>query len=126
MRRAALKRHTKASAVIPDNLSVIERDLEELAADYGEGRIDKREWMAARSPLERRRDDARRAIRSTRDDPVLESFRGSHDARKLWVKAGTDQRRAVLGALIDDIVIGPGVPGRRAFDTDRVDIRWKV
>lgn len=124
IRRAAAK--PKRGEPDRDDLAEIERDLDGLAADFGEGRIDRREWMAARTPLERRREDARRAIGSTSDEPILEPFRGSTDVRKLWAKAEIDRRRAVLRALIGDIVIGPGVPGRKAFDPHRVDIVWKV
>ncbi len=124
LRRAAQKRPKRS--MDSNDLDQIERDLEALATDFGEGRIDRREWLAARGPLDRRRDDARRAITSTSEDPILEPFRASGDVRTLWTKADMDRRRAVLRALIDRIVIGPGVPGRKAFDADRVDIAWKV
>jgi DNA invertase Pin-like site-specific DNA recombinase len=106
------------------DLEAIERDLDDLAADLGEGRISRREWLAARAPLERRREDARRLLDLQADDPILQPFREGN-VRKLWAKADTDGRRAVLRVLIENITIGPGVPGRKAFDPDRVDLLWR-
>ena len=37
-----------------------------------------------------------------------------------------DRRRAIVGAVLDAVVIGPARPGTQAFDRDRViDVRWR-
>jgi site-specific DNA recombinase len=62
----ALSRKPKAKPVDVD-LVRIERDLEDLASDFGQGRISRREWLAARGPLE---DRLARAQRSSTRRPV--------------------------------------------------------
>jgi DNA invertase Pin-like site-specific DNA recombinase len=107
------------------DLEQIERDLDFLATRFGEGRMTQREYVAALAPLERRRDDALRGLNATADNVALEAFRGV-DVRKAWAKLNVERRRAALSALIDRITIGPGTPGRRAFDPDRVHIDWRA
>jgi site-specific DNA recombinase len=123
---ATPKRKRKRPHDDGDDFASIERDLEDLASDYGEGRVTRREWVAARAPLERRRDEARRAISSTVDEHVLEPLARGDDVRANWEKLDIDRRRAVIRALIDRVVIRPGTPGRKAFDPERVDVVWKV
>ncbi len=37
-----------------------------------------------------------------------------------------DQRRAALADVIEHVTIVPVGKGRRAFDTDRVQIKWRA
>jgi DNA invertase Pin-like site-specific DNA recombinase len=110
----------------PDvDVAELERELEALATDYGEGRITRREWLAARAPLERRLDDAHRIMPSTIDAHIVEPLR-TRDVRGAWMRLDLDRRRAVLRALIDRVTIAPSGPGQKKFDPDRVDIVWKA
>ncbi len=106
-----------------EDLADVERELEQLARDYGEKHITRREWFAAREPLERRRDMARRAVAATANSTVLESMRGA-DVHKTWDGLVLDRRRAILAALIDRIIINPA--SRAAFDPARVDMVWRA
>jgi hypothetical protein len=119
----ALTKKPKEPAVDAD-VARIERDLEDLAADFGAGSISRREWLAARKPLEERLARARRTMDATNGTAALAPFRGV-DVHKAWDKLGVDRRRAVLEALIDRVVVGPATtPGR--FSPDRVDVVWRV
>jgi hypothetical protein len=123
---------TRALRVKPNNkkngvdvdLSRIERELEDLAADYGNGAISRREWLAARKPLEERRDRARRDIDHTNGTAALAQFRGT-DVRARWEQLDVDRKRAVLDALVDRVTVLPSTtPGR--FNPDRVEVEWRV
>jgi DNA invertase Pin-like site-specific DNA recombinase len=119
----ALTRKPKAKPVDAD-LGRIERDLESLATDYGNGIISRREWLAARKPLEERVAKARRTMDATNGTAALAPFRGS-DVRETWDGLDVDRKRAVLEALIDRVVVRPATtPGR--FSPDRVDVVWRV
>jgi DNA invertase Pin-like site-specific DNA recombinase len=119
----ALKRKPRAKRVDADVAS-IERDLEDLAADFGAGRICRREWLAARKPLEERLARARRTMDASNGTAALAPFRGS-GVRETWDQLDVDRKRAVLAALIDRVLVNPApTPGR--FSTDRVDVLWRV
>jgi DNA invertase Pin-like site-specific DNA recombinase len=106
------------------DLARIERDLDDLAADYGNGDISRREWLAARKPLEERLIRASRAVDAANGTASLAPFRGVN-IRDAWSKLDVDRKRAVLEALIDRIEIRPATnPGR--FNPDRVNVVWKV
>jgi hypothetical protein len=101
----------------------IERDLEDLASDFGAGRISRREWLAARGPLEERLARARRTIDAANGTAALAPFRGA-DIEPTWQALSVERRRAVLAALIDRIVINPSTKHR--FDPGRVDVVWRA
>jgi hypothetical protein len=119
----ALSRPAKRKPVDID-LAAIERDLEDLATDFGAGDISRREWLAARKPLEDRRDRAARVIDSEAGATALAPFRNT-DVRAAWEQLDVGRRRAVLDALIDRITVGPAAT-RGKFDTDRIDVVWRV
>ncbi len=112
-------------AGIDVDLTKLERDLEDLASDFGEGRITRREWLAARKPLEERIAKARRLLDADSGTTALAPFRGT-DVRVVWDKLDVDRRRAVLGALIDRIIVQPAARPGRGFDAGRVEVVWKV
>jgi hypothetical protein len=119
----ALTKKPKTPAVDAD-LARIERDLEDLAADYGNGTISRREWLAARKPFEERIARVRRTLDATNGTAALALFRGVN-VHEVWDRLDVDRKRAVLEALIDRVVIGPTTtPGR--FSADRVDVVWRV
>jgi DNA invertase Pin-like site-specific DNA recombinase len=123
MTRALLAKPNNKNGVDID-LSRIERELEDLAADYGNGAISRREWLAARKPLEERRDRARRDIDHTNGTVALAQFRGM-DVRERWAQLDIDRQRAVLDALIDRVTVRPSTtPGR--FNPDRVEVEWRM
>jgi DNA invertase Pin-like site-specific DNA recombinase len=120
----ALRRKPSRKKPVDVDLAGIERELEELAADYGNGDITRREWLAARKPLEERLARAQRTVEAANGIALLAPFRGA-DVREAWNRLDIDRKRAVIDALIDRIEIRPATkPGR--FNADRVDVVWKV
>ena len=120
----ALTKKPKRTQPADIDLARIEQELDELATDYGTGTITRREWLSARKPLEERRDRACRIVDTTAGTAALTPFRAG-DLRTTWDALDIDRRRAVLDALIDRVTIGPAAtPGR--FDTNRIDVEWRV
>jgi DNA invertase Pin-like site-specific DNA recombinase len=120
----ALTRKPKPPKVDLD-LAQIERDLEGLATDFGTGDISRREWLAARKPLEDRAVRARQAVDTANGTSALVPFR-TGDVRVVWDKLDVDRKRVVLDVLIDRIIVNPAArPGQR-FQPDRVDVIWKA
>lgn len=107
-----------------EDVGTIERELAELAADYGRGVISRSEWFAARSPLEARRDAAKAAARTEAVAPAVADLLGV-DIGQAWERLDADRRRAVVGALVDRIEITPATKAG-TFNPHRVEISWKV
>ena len=84
-----------------------------------------REFLRIRKGIEERL--ARARAQSTDTTPAAaKALMEAPDVRKAWAKLDTDQRRRIIGELVDRITIAPGVLRARQFDPDRIDIRWKV
>jgi site-specific DNA recombinase len=45
---------------------------------------------------------------------------------RAWEDASLDDRRQIVAATIDRVVIHPGVKGRNYFDPERVEIKWRA
>ena len=102
--------------------------VDELARHYAEGRISDREWFTARSTLADRLDDLRAQYPASgtagpRRNDLPTDLEG---LRALWEAATMEERRAILGLAVDEIVVGPGiVGGRRQTEADRLEVHWQ-
>lgn len=105
----------------------LDAELDALADDYADGAISRDAYKKAAARLEARRVDAQQALSAsaTQDrrsgvltDPVPLGQR--------WPDMNFDQRRVVVDAVVDRIVVGPAVRGRNFFDPDRVSIVWRA
>jgi site-specific DNA recombinase len=121
----ALSRKPTAKKHVDADLARIERDLEEIAQDFGNGEIPRREWLAARKPLEDRLAAARRTLDAESGTAALAELRDV-DVATAWERLSVDRRRAVLDALVDRIVIKPVAKSVSRFDAGRVDVVWRV
>ncbi len=125
----ALNRPRRAARSEPiENLAQIDADLDALATDHGSGLISRREWLAARAPLDARRKAALDAIEPEEiDDKLIGKMRDAGNVRKAWDVAAVEVRRQILSALVERISLSPtNKRGANSFDPDRVDIAWRV
>lgn len=104
----------------------IETRLGELGEMWAGGEIDRAGWKAASSKLEERRRELVVAMQTATSSSIVERYVGEGLLRRSWPDMSNEQRRAVLAALIDRVVIGPAVRGRNFFDPSRVSIDWKA
>ena len=100
--------------------------LDELAAAYAEDKITKREWLAARDPLQRQLDTARRRVSRDSRAAVFAEHAGHGDAlRKRWGDLSLDRRRAIIAAVLSHVVAVPGRRGYNRFDPNRFAPVWR-
>jgi DNA invertase Pin-like site-specific DNA recombinase len=113
-----------ATGLDAGELTDVERRLDELAEMFADGAIARREWLAARSRLEERRDKLTAQLDATGRDRTLAML--GDDLADGWDELGFDKRRAIISAVVDTVTVGPAVRGRNRFDPDRVDIAWRA
>lgn len=105
-------------------LSGLDRDLAELARDFGEGRIDRAEWLAARGPLEKRRDVARAHLASDAT-AVIATAKFGHLADS-WGDLSLDQQRAIVGAVVGAVTVHRATKRGPGFDPSRLAVDWRA
>jgi DNA invertase Pin-like site-specific DNA recombinase len=106
------------------DVPALEARMAELADAYGRGVVSMAEWMRARVPLEEQLEQARRS----RDEaatlsPIADLEPGA--LRDAWPDLTTEKQRAILGAVVDRIVIAPA-ERRARWDADRISIAWRA
>lgn len=115
------------------DVTTLEAELAELAGLRGAGTISLAEWLAARAPLQERLEGARRAAGTTRRPPKAAKLLAQPGAvRKAWDGLDLTGRRAILGELIERVIVGPASRGRWTNLDERLDpdhgygIQWKA
>jgi DNA invertase Pin-like site-specific DNA recombinase len=118
--------NTEAAAVA-EALAADEAQLEDLARVFADKQIGMREWLAARTPIEARIKDAQRKLAASTDSDVIAGWIGNGEQlRNQWAGLNLDRQHAIVAAVLDHAVIGPGVRGARTLDPDRVSPVWRV
>lgn len=101
--------------------------LEELAGMYAAREITAREWKAARDPIEARRRQAERELARLSGGSVLDGYLGnSHLLRERWAELNLDRQRAIVAAVLDHALIGPGRDGAKGDVDPRVSLLVQV
>lgn len=101
--------------------------LDELAAAYAEERITMREWLTAREPLERALGRAREdAARRVGVGAAARHVGRGGALREAWPGLGVGEQHVIVAALVDRVMVAPGVRGRNRFDPGRFEIVWRV
>jgi site-specific DNA recombinase len=102
-----------------------EDELEALAAERGRGEISRAEWKAARAPVVARLDAARERLARQSHTSALDTFVGPlEEMYARWERMNLSQRRAVITAVVEKVIVHPAGAVRNRFDPDRLDPRW--
>lgn len=118
---------TEDEMVLTAEISRLETELDALANDYADGTISRDAYKKASARMEAKAVSERGKLgtatvadrrRTVLADPVPLGER--------WDAMTFDQRRVVLDAVVDRVVVGPAVKGRNFFDPDRVSVEWRV
>jgi site-specific DNA recombinase len=104
----------------------IESRQTELGEMWESGEIDRAGWKAASAKLEQRRRELVETMQTETRSSLVDQYVGAGLLRRSWPNMTNEQRRTVLSAVIDRVVIGPAVRGRNFFDPSRVSVDWKV
>ncbi len=109
-------------------LRVDEETLTQLARDhYADRIITRAEYLAARSAVEDRIDVNRGVIQQHHAAATLVDIpSGGEATRTAWADNDLEWRRALLGTVIERVVLNSAVKGRNRFDPDRVEITWRA
>ena len=113
----------------PD-LATIEDDLRAIAEDFGDGRISRAEWMAARQPLETRLQVAQAAV----DASATPAVQMTVNLRDSWEGLDVDEKREALNVVFRRVVVRPAnrrgpqpmVDDIGRIDVDRVEPEWRA
>lgn len=100
--------------------------LAELAEMWAAGEITRGEWMTARKSLEAAVEAAQRRVSRRRPTTVLDTLDAPGALRQAWPELPLSRQRAVLAAVIDRVEVGPARRGYNKFDSERLDVIWKV
>lgn len=102
-----------------------EEALEQLATDFGDRLISRKEYFAARSRFVERLEGNRRRLASASGTSVLETLESSGQVlREGWANADLDRRRSIFKAVMERIVLKPVGKGVHRFDAASVEIVW--
>jgi DNA invertase Pin-like site-specific DNA recombinase len=107
------------------DVAAAEAKLAELDDMLGDGELTRASYLRARKAPEAKLEDARRRAARRNGTHALERFRGKHDPQKLYKALDMDERRAVIAALIDRLVIHPARAQGVRFDVGRVEPIWR-
>ena len=128
---AALAEAMQARGEEDDGLGeAVRRDearLETLSRDYYVDEIVSREeFLASRGELVKRLEASRTRLGRRDRRGLLGAFVGDSDSlRRAWEVGSLEWRRSVVAALLEQVIVNKGAPGRRPFDPDRVQPVWK-
>jgi hypothetical protein len=100
--------------------------LRELAAAYGNRELSMDELRAARRPIEARLTNARKQLGKVSRSGVLDRYIGNGDGlRADWDSLDLSQQHAIVGAVVDSVVVGPARRGYNRFDESRLAPVWR-
>jgi len=119
----AMRGHDDKKAIA--ELAKVEDKMIELAREWARDGMSRKEWQAAREPLEIRKRDLQRQVDNGRRSVGLNGINAKL-LRGSWSQLPLHRQKAVVGALVEAVVIGPGRRGYNQFDSRRITIRWKA
>jgi site-specific DNA recombinase len=100
--------------------------LVELAAAYGNREISMDELRAARAPIEQRLTAARKRLTKVSRASVIDRYVGNGEGlRAEWDSLDLSQQHAIVAAVIESVVVGPGRGGYNRFDESRLTPRFR-
>lgn len=100
--------------------------LEELAEEWADGNISRAEWRRAREVIEGRLERNRAILnRQAGAAPLADLVGTFDDLLARWQTMNVSQRRAVVGAVLDRVEVGPA-NRRMRWDPDRFTPVWKA
>lgn len=108
---------------LAESIEADEAKLLELADDYDEHRIDKAEWLHLRAKVKTRLDAARRSV-TRRPADVLGDDPAGLAAE--WESLSLARRRAIIAAVLDEIVLDPATGARSKFNPERLRLSWRA
>lgn len=102
------------------------QQLEELADAYAQRHISMTEWLRAKKPITARLEQTQRQLaRMTRTTALTGLVGNGQQLGRSWSDLNLSRQNAIVAAIIDHAVIGPGTQGATMIDPARVTIVWR-
>jgi site-specific DNA recombinase len=115
------------AAGLSESLSHDREQLDAFARLAADKQITTREWMAARKPVEDRIRAGEKALsRLTRSDALVGLIGQGGKVRASWDALNLTRQAAIVAAILDHAIVGPGTPGVRTLDPARVTPVWRL
>lgn len=112
---------------LADEIEKLEAKQSELADAYAADLISMIEWRRAGATVNDRLEAARRRLSArTRTDTLHGLVGNARQLAEKWPTLSLSRQHAIVRALIEHATIGPGTPGARTFDPDRLTITWRL
>ena len=121
--RMLARKPQRSTVDVEGRLTEAQGRLDELAVDYADGRISRREWMTARDRLAARAAELSKELKVDLATPVLASLAGQ-DLASWWEGATVEERREVVLAVVSSVAVAPPRRGGPGFDSGRVELEW--
>lgn len=111
---------------VGEELRSVEAKIQRLDDDhYVHEILTRAEWLRQRERLKARQTQLSAQLRPNTALGALRAFAAMKGTlRERWAAAEHGQRRGLLAAVIERVVVGPAVRGRNYFDPERVRIDW--
>jgi hypothetical protein len=122
-----IEKPTEETDALLEAIRTDEEALQQLSLDYyADRRIGRAEFFATRDALTARLEANRSKLAKANGHPALAGVIGAGaEVRAQWEQRSLDWRRAVIGAVVDYVVIEAAVKGRNVFDPALIKIKWR-
>jgi site-specific DNA recombinase len=108
------------------NLAAVEQRRMDLSDAYAAGHLDMQEWLRAKAPLQAQAENLERQLARLNNTTALAGLVGNGAALgRSWGSLNLSRQNAIVAAVIDHAVIGPGSPGVQVLDPSRVSVVWR-
>ena len=104
----------------------VDAQLADLADLWAGGELTRAEWTRARGRLRARRDDLAARVADRAAPSPLSAFGDGDALRRAWPGLSMTQRRTILGAVLESVVVAPAGRAGGRVDLERVDVRWRA
>ena len=101
--------------------------LAQLAQDYGELLITRGEFLAARTPVETRLQNAQKRLAKLSHSSAISDYVGNADLlRERWAGLPLTGQHAIVAAVLDHLVVQPARRGYNRFAPERFTPVWRA
>lgn len=123
-----LERDGSGVTAAVDKIVAAKQRMEDMAREYGAGLISRQEFHVARGAAHAAMSDAEKVLGRSTQDRALKGFPVGNEPelRRTWQEWTIPQKRAILAALIDTLVIDPQLPSGPRFNPNRVKLRFRA
>jgi hypothetical protein len=110
-----------------EEIAAARAQLDELAVMWGSGEISRHEYLAARTPIEKRETLAKKRLAAINRTTALADHIGNATGlRERWAELTLTRQEQIVAAVLDHLVVAPGRRGYNKFDVSRLSPVWRA